>query len=70
MKVFTVTGFRGINPVPTSAVVIAADNVAGARILNRELRKRRLPGLVQPDQLTEVATEHVAHAIILSDGDY
>lgn len=67
--IFTCTGFLGFNPVGTAAVVVAESADSAVRILNRELRKRRLPGKVTPDMLTELSTI-VPHAIILNAGDY
>jgi hypothetical protein len=69
MKVYTVTGFHGVNPVGTSAIVVA-DTIEHARsMLNYALTDRGLAPL-KPGHPIEEHNMHVAHATILNDGDY
>ena len=69
MKVWTHTGFKGIWPVGTAAVVVAKDRLEAASVLEAELADINMSQTIDPTAFEEVNTK-VPGAIILNDGNY
>lgn len=72
MKVFVCTGFTGIQPTGTSAIVVAKTKLDAKRKLRKELRRyglRDAADEIVVADLIEVDTMK-SGAIVLNDGDY
>lgn len=69
MKVFTCTGFKGVYPVGTAAVVVAPSEAKARKLLAALLRECKLSDDLTDARFKEVNTERES-ATILLDGDY
>lgn len=70
MEVYTCTGFKGVWPTGTAAVVCAEDENQARALLNAALRKRGMAGLGEDDRMIHLAIDKGPIAVILADGDY
>jgi len=69
VKVWTNNQFKGLWPVGTAAVVVAANATRAAELLNEELVEMGLEPTARVDDMKPVKTTEEG-VVILCDGDY
>jgi len=70
MKIFICTDHDGFYPVGVASVIVAKDEKQAKKLLDKELKARKLnPSKKIPYTLISI-DENIPYAHILNDGDY
>lgn len=69
MNVYTCTGFTGVQPTGTAALIMAPNKEYAKVLLERELASRGLKQEIKLENIVRVSTM-ISRVEILCDGDY
>ncbi len=69
MRTFYCSGFTGVQPTNTAAIVVAINRASARSLLDKELKRKGLPGLRLKDNIIELNPSKT-QVLVLCDGDY